>query len=164
MQSLKAQKGVSLLVLCITIVIMLILSTTIILSYSSIHASTLKKEFAKEIYSIQKVIEQYKFMNNIFPVTNDIDIDLSTLDAVAKTQFSNEDKYDTGTITLKKIDLVEAGVENVKRGTMVNSDLNDIYVFSPKTHKVYYLKGENISKQIYYTLTDELKKQIDLSI
>lgn len=159
----KSKKdGISLLVLVITIVVTIILASTIVISYNAITTSTLKKEFAKEIYTIQKQVEQYKFMNNIYPLGEDITIDLSTINESNKIEFKDENGYESGKIILKKIDLYEAGVESVKRGVAKDGDTADVYAYSTVTGKAYYIKGVKISKVMYYSLTDELRKQIGL--
>ena len=156
------KKGITLIVLVTTIMVALILITTIIVSYNSIKQSTRKKEFAREIYTLQKVIEQYEFMNNKYPIKDEQTVNLLGIDSEFRNQFSSEEGFSKNSITLNHIDLYEAGVDNISRGLKYSGE-NDIYLFSKNTEKVYYLKGEKIGNDIYYTLTDELKKQIELT-
>lgn len=154
-----SKKGMTLTSLITTVVIALLLIATITVSYNSIKNSTRKKEFGKEIYTLQKVIEQYKFMNNKYPVTEEYTFNLSKIDSKYKNQFSSEDGFDTNSITLSQINLYEAGVETITRGLKQTGE-DDLYLLSEKTGKVYYVKGESIGDNIYYTLVDELKKEI----
>ena len=156
------KKGISLVALVCTMAVTLILLVTIGVSFNNIYQSTKKKEFANEIYSIQKLVEDYYFRNNKYPILNgSINIDLSMLDLEAN-QFIAETRNLTDTITLKPIDLYEAGVQETNRGQQKNGNVKDIYLVSEKTGIVYYLKGEEIGSKIYYALNDELKREIGL--
>lgn len=159
---MKNKKGISLVALICTIAITLMLVVTIGISFNNIYQSTLKKEFANEIYSIQKLVDQYYFKNNKYPtLAGSVDIDLSSLEYGAD-QFVAETRLLTETITLKPLDLYEAGVQETNRGQGRDDDNKDIYLVSEKTGVVYYLKGEEIGNKTYYALNDELKREIGL--
>lgn len=157
---MNKKSGISMIALAITIVVMLILLSGVVITYSNIHEDTIKMEFAKEIYSVQKLVEQYHFKNNEYPVKNKITISMQTLGESSKTQFKEEEGFDSGTVELYEIDLAKADVTSVKRGT--ESKAKDKYLVSNKTGKVYYYLGEDLGGTIYYTLTDDLKSLIGL--
>ena len=77
-------------------------------------------------------------------------------------QFSSEPDYQSGVISLQELDLVEVGADNITRGLKKDGNANDIYVVSPKTGIVYYLAGQEIDGDYYYTLTDDLKDKLDI--
>lgn len=156
------KKGISLIALVLTIVVTIILATVTIVAVGDAITDTNKSEFAKEVYSIQSLVKQYNFKENKFPVVSQFVVDLSTLDSVGKEQFSSEPEYLTGSVTLYYIDLYEAGVENTTRGLKKDSDNTDVYLVSEATGKVYYLKGEKIGDNVYYTLNEELKSLVGL--
>ena len=156
------KKGITLAILVVTIIIIMLLVSAILVSYNGIKESTRKKEFGKEIYMIQNLAEKYYFENEVYPVKGTKEFSLDTMDLVDRTQFLNEPGYDSNLIEFEILDLYELGVENVTRGTMSNSDANDIYVISKTTGKVFYLKGEKIGDKVFYTLNEELKKEIGL--
>lgn len=158
------KNGVSLLMLVITIVIALILFTVITMSYNNVITSTKQREFANEIHNLQNLVDQYYFMNDKYPVTDSsaIEFDLSTLKSRYKLQFSSEPDYQSGVISLQELDLVEVGADNITRGLKKDGNANDIYVVSPKTGIVYYLAGQEIDGDYYYTLTDDLKDKLDI--
>lgn len=140
------KNGINLIALvCITFVL-LILSGTIIVSFNNVFNSTREKEFANEIYSIQKLVDQYYFKNRVYPVKGE---EVSFIDS------------ENNTIVGKEIDLYEADVNESKRGKRRNSDSKDIYIISADG-VVYYMKGEEIGDNIYYKLTNDLKKKIGL--
>lgn len=155
------KKGVSLAVLVLTISILLVLLSTVIFSYSNVKNATRKKEFATEVYSLEKLIAEYHLRNNKYPTTSyKVTIKIADIKEENRYQFTDESGYSTGTIQLREIDLYEAGVEEITRGK--KEQQNDMYVLSEETGKVYYLKGERIGEQVYYTITSELKKQIGM--
>lgn len=156
------KKGVSLIILCATIIVVIILLSTVVITTGNIIENVKKSDFAKEIYSIQNLAKEYNFKNNKYPTTNEIEISLGNINEKYKEQFKKENGYNSGTINLKVIDLNELSVESVNRGLKKSGD-NDIYLISEDTGIVYYLLGENIGKDTYYTLTSELKSLIGVT-
>lgn len=162
-KSKNNKKGITFMVLVITIVFILIITSTLSLSFFNIIDSTNKKEFANEINSIQKLVDQYKFMNNKYPVTDNIfTFNISTLSVDEKVQFSSEEGYDDNEVILNEINLYEAGADEVTRGIRRNDNELDVYVLSETTGRVYYLKGEEYNGVRYYTLTEELKNSLGI--
>lgn len=155
------KKGMTMVALIATIIITIILVSTVVFSYNNIIANTKKNEFAREIYTVQKMVKDYEFKNNEYPLLEEVNVLVSSLDNNFKIQFSGEVGYTEGNIKLNKIDLYKADISELTRGTSESSD--DIYLFSKTTKKVYYLKGIRIEGNVYYTLTDELYKLINIS-
>lgn len=157
------KKAISIVALVCIIFIMLILVSTITVSFNNIYISTKKKEFANEIYSIQKLVDQYYFRNNKYPILdNQVKIDLAMLKKEEATQFEEETDDLEDEVFFSELNLYEAGADSVKRGQKSDSDFDDIYIVSETTGKVYYKKGQKIGNNVYYTLTSELKKQLGL--
>ena len=156
------RRGISLVILCATIIVVIILVSTIVISTGNIIEKTKKSEFAKEIYSIQTLLKEYNFKNGKYPISNQIEINLNDIDEKYKEQFKKESGYRDNKVSLNVIDLVELSVENVNRGLKKYGE-SDIYLVSQETGVVYYLLGENIGKDIYYTLTSELKSLIGVT-
>ena len=160
-KNINTKKGISLIVLLITLAVILILLTTITFSADNIISNTKKRQFAKEIYEVQNLVDKYKYENDDYPyiIENDekkvININVENIDE----QFVGEDIINN-TITLYPIDLSKAGVQNLSRGTKKDNNENDVYAFSNKTGRVYYVKGYKFRNNTYYTLTDELKSLI----
>ena len=162
-KKINPKKGISLIVLLITIVVILILLTAITFSADNVVNNTKKRQFAKEIYEVQNLVDKYKYENDDYPyiIENDekkvININVENIDE----QFVGEDIINN-TVTLYPIDLSKAGVQNLSRGTKKDNNENDVYAFSNQTGKVYYVKGYKVEKNVYYTLNNELKKLIGL--
>lgn len=159
------KKGITLLVLMLTITTLMIIFTAITLAYTNISNSTKQREFAKEIYEVQKLVDQYYFLNNKYPVSKfneSFSLDLNSIPVNSRTQFEKEPGYASFLIELREIDLYEAGVQEINRGLKSNSDTTDIYAVSENTGIVYYIKGQKIGRNKYFTLNDELLDKLDM--
>ncbi len=156
----KLKNGVTMIVLVITIIIMLVLAGTVILSFNGINTSAKQREFATEIHNLQKLVDQYMFLNGTYPVKEEVNFDISSIESENKVQFLGESGYTSNVIRLKKIDLYEAGVETISRGTQ--KTVYDVYAVSEETGKVYYLNGFSSGEKTYYTLTDELSQKLEI--
>ncbi len=159
--SKKNKSGVTLIILAVTIIVALALLSTIVISYDSIKNSMKKREFAKEIYTIQKLSDEYYFKNNQLAVGDSYSLNLnneSSTDYIS--QFQDEDSISNVYTDFYELDLYKIGVENVARGTK-KDEASDVYIVSSKTHKVFYAKGDLIGGYTYYTLTPELKKMLE---
>ena len=157
---MKNKYGITFTALVITMIIIVILLSGIIIGYDNIRESTLKRDFAHEIYTIEKLVEEYDFRYSKYPTNSEITINLSNVPENEKFQFQGEPGFDDGTITLNILNYVELGIENLNYGTGKTS--LDYYAISKETGKVYYAAGDEIGDRIYYTLTDELAGLVDV--
>ena len=160
----KIKKGISMIALLITIAVFLILLTVITISSDKIINNTKKKQFAREIYEVQNLVDKYKYEKEEYPYTI---LDDNTKESMSigitddlTDQFDKEGVKEGDKVELYTIDLNKIGAENITRGIKKDNNLKDVYAFSEKTGIVYYIKGYKVGKNVYYTLTDELKGQI----
>ena len=154
----KVKKGISLVVLLITIAVILILLTTITISADNVINNTKKRQFAKEIYEVQNLVDKYKLENNDYPyIIEDDEKKTITINVENLLEIFGSEDITDNTVTLYPINLSKAGVENLSRGIQKNNNENDVYAFSNTTGKVYYVKGYKVGDNTYYTLNDELK-------
>ena len=160
----KIKKGISMIALLITIAVFLILLTVITISSDKIINNTKKKQFAREIYEVQNLVDKYKYEKEEYPYTI---LDDNTNESISiditddlTDQFDKEGVKEGDKVELYTIDLNKIGAENITRGIKKDNNLKDVYAFSEKTGIVYYIKGYKVGKNVYYTLTDELKGQI----
>lgn len=160
----KIKKGISMIALLITLAVFLILLTVITISSDKIINNTKKKQFAREIYEVQNLVDKYKYEKEEYPYTI---LDDNTKESMSiditddlTDQFDKEGVKEGDKVELYTIDLNKIGAENITRGIKKDNNLKDVYAFSEKTGIVYYIKGYKVGKNVYYTLTDELKGQI----
>lgn len=157
------KKGISLVIVLVTIAVILILTTVTVVTGSNIYNNTKKIKFASEISYVEEIVNTYRLNNNgNYPSTHKVYIDSLKINPLNLTnQFSNENIEDDNTIMLYKIDFSLLNSHELIY-TDIDSDSGDnVYCISPTTGKIFYIQGVKIGGNIYYTLTDELKKIIN---
>lgn len=156
------KKGISLAVLISTITIMLILITVVTISGSKMSENSKKLNFATEISTIQKAVDSYLEKNeNDYPILNNVVINLSNVSDKSKSQFiNNGDIITNNTISLFEIDYNKIGYTDLKYGNKKDG-INDIYLLSALSGRVYYAKGLVVGENTYYTLTSDLEKVLE---
>ncbi len=154
------KKGMSLIAVVIAIVIIIAISSTAIFEYKQVVIKSRKRELATDFYLMSKAISDYEFMHSKLPVSETIKV---AIPEGYESQFASEPDLDNdGKIELRYVDYNKLNTEELVRGMQQNGS-DDRYAVSEWTKKLYYLKGENINGTIYYTLTDELNKLLDIS-
>ena len=150
------KKGLSMVMFVIAIAVVLVLVTAFTTSYEVILRSVRIREFANEINSLQKAVDEYKFMNGEYPYNGECVFNISNVEGGGYGQFGKT----TGTMKFYIIDLNKLGIDELKRGT-TGTNL-DVYAVSKENGKVYYLAGEEIAGDYYYTLVDEMEEKLDI--
>lgn len=152
-----SKKGFSLVALMATVTIMVILMTTIIISGVNSSNNAKKIAFATEITMVEQSVNSYGDRNDgLYPISNNISLDLALLTPKAISQFQdNGETITNNKINLCEIDYSKAELSSLKFGNKKNGE-NDIYVVSDKTGKVYYAKGYKIGGEIFFGVTEEL--------
>ena len=158
------KKGISLVIMLVTIAVILILTTVTVVTGSNIYNNTKKVKFASEISYVEEIVNTYRLNNNgNFPSSKMIYIDSSRIKSIdLNEQFNNENiSDDDDTLALYKIDFSMLNPHELMY-TDINSDSGDnVYCISPTTGRVYFVQGVKIGRKTYYTLTDDLKKSIN---
>ena len=155
------KKGITLIMLTITMVILLILLSTVTITGFNTYNNNQKLSFATEINMIQMMVDTYKTKNDgIYPTNAEFELNIAGVTESAKVQFANE-TMTNNKINLKKIDYDKLGVSSLKYGNGSGGEV-DSYLVSEKTGIVYYAKGVKIGSNTYYTLTDELKTMVSV--
>ena len=145
-----------------TLVLMIILVTTVVITGNDIKNSTYMKSFGSEMYSVKTLIEDYEFMYDKYPFDEEIfEFNISSIPLEYRNQFEGEEIINNK-IIFYKINYAKAGINELHRGLKKINDL-DTYVYSTRTGKIYYLYGEKIDDYKYYTLTDEIYKEIGIN-
>ncbi|MDF2866521.1 MAG: hypothetical protein K0R72_1339 [Clostridia bacterium] len=157
------KKGISLLALVATIVVMAILLTTVTISGIATVNNANKMAFASEVSLLQESTDAYITKNNgEFPISNSIGLDISGVTPNSIIQFDSEVKTNNK-IVLYQINYELLGLTSLKYGVGKNGP-EDTYVISKDTKKVYYAKGIPVGNKTYYTLTDDLKSLINYEV
>lgn len=156
------KKGISLVALVATIVVLLILVGAVTVTSISVVNSSKLNNYATELLTLQNNIKQEKVRGKLDKVLgNDVVVDISVFPEDVKYQFSMERIVDNK-ITLKEVDLVMLGASKTSRGVKVTED--DIYAYSKDTGRVYYIKGLLVDKVKYYGLYGPLATKTNIGI
>lgn len=154
------KKGITLLALVATVVILSILLTTVTISGIATMNNANRMSFASEISLMQESSNAYLTKNNgDFPIGDSVQLDISQVTTNSKSQFDGEVITDNK-IVLYKLDYKLLGLSSLKYGLEEDGPA-DIYVVSKDTKKVYYARGIAVGDKTYYTLTDDLKSMIN---
>lgn len=156
------KKGISLVVLVISLAVVIVLAATITITATNVYNNTKKAKFASELVYVQELVNTYKLNNNgDIPTEKIIYIDISdVLEEDISEQFKDE-TIKNNQLHLYQIDFSELNSKELFYGNSKNSDSEDIYCYSRTTGKVYYISGLKIGGKTYYTLTDDLKNSIN---
>lgn len=165
---LKQKRGISLIILVISIIIMIILSGTIITSINISTENASFSVFANDLAQLQESAKAMYIMEERLPVIDNAvkisrtDI-LDLVDITNKTLFEEElnlNKESENTF-FYQLDLVKAGAGNVDNGTGIKGT-DDIYVISVNSLKVYYLKGVKYDGNTYFSINSKMTNIITL--
>lgn len=147
----KAYKnGITMLVLIVIIMVALILTSTVIVSYSSFKTNAKKRAFANELITISKQIEQYKLMNSSYPIVLGEEGEVNKQDISQELLNEINDDYKLYKIQIEKLD-----IENLARGKG-DKDSLDFYAYCQENNTVYYIQGEKIGGITYYYYNQQL--------
>lgn len=143
----------------LTVAIIIAISGTAIFEYKNIVIKAQKRELALDYYLMTQAIEDYRFRTGSLPKGSEVQI---TIPNVGREQFEGEPGFDEGKVEVYYIDYNKLSTEKLIRG-MQKEGIDDRYVYSDWTNKLYYLQGVTIEGNTYYTLTNELYDLLDVS-
>lgn len=153
------KRGVSLLIVTISIIILIIITGTIIINGSDIREETKLKRFGTELLQIEQAVNQYVRRKSGNIDWNKKTIKIDSLSTQELSQYSQENI--TEDLELYIVNLYDIGAETSKYGTEYNNiESDDIYLWSKSTNNIYYQKGYETKENIYYTLTPEIMEKI----
>jgi type II secretory pathway pseudopilin PulG len=135
---LKSQKGVTLLSLVITIVVILILTSTVIFQVNDTTEANRLNDLYADINLLEDKILLYYNNYSEIPV---IEPEISVVPQGIEKE--DTDKF-------YEIDLTKLRGITLKYGN--KTDREDIYIVNNRTLKVYYLKGIEVNGQKHYSV------------
>lgn len=163
---MKLKRGITLIVLVLTIILALILITATTLAVGNSIDNARLAAFANDLKEVQDAVKVYYMENDSFPTPADSTDALSQKDifdivsnkVIFKQDLSVNNDYNENENlgAFYKIDLKILGVEQTIRGTMEDRKADDIYVVSYPSMKIYYLAGVKAKNNTYYSLSTRL--------
>lgn len=149
---MKKQKGVTLVVLTITIVVLLILTFTISMNIPDISSRKKKTNFENDMRELKEEIDQYYAKYEQLPIINKY----TNIDMLNDIKNVNDDE-NYYIIDLSKIFTnLNYGKDYEKVKTKDTSEeiaeILDIYIINEQSHTIYYPKGIEYDGETHYTL------------
>jgi len=141
---IKEQKGVTLAILIMTIVVMLILAGTVAISLTGFGSIKSLKDLANDLEQVRERVEIYYEKNKSLPVTIEITEDIPALLGSSRSENDGEKYF---RINLNKFD-------NMRVIYGLGKTPNDYFIINEKSHNVYYYAGIESDGKIYYGIKD----------
>lgn len=152
---IKSNKGISLLSLVITIVIMTIIASVAINKSSDRLEINNINKMINDIELLEDKVSNYYLKYNVIPVVRDqnnnnqpIEYEYSTL--LFDTDINDDKVYyilDLAAMDGITLNYGQEGFENINQS-------DDVYVINNKTHNIYYVKGIELDEIFYHSLLD----------
>ena len=158
MKKIKSDKGITLTILVITIIVMMILIIPIGTSITSNVEVTNFNNFKQDIISLTEEVKSYYVRNKQLPVDKGQDYNLINLGIPPEAINQNDKgKYypiDLGVLTNENINDIRLNYGNGNKQKRY-ATTKDTYVINENTLTVYYLKGIEFEGKKYYSLKDK---------
>jgi len=134
---MKNQRGITLVTLVITIVLLIIITATIAInSHTSLELSNLTK-LENDIQALNDRVAVYYVANGTLPVTNDTYMKTEISKSITNLSPNDGDTY-------YKIDLS-------KLSNITLNYKNNTYIINETSHKIYMIEGIKYEGETYYT-------------
>lgn len=148
------KKGISLIVLIITVTVLVILAGVVVVNTSGMFVNMELSKLQIDIAQLETLMNTYKIRHNGDIDFATVQFDLSSLSSEERLQFEGENVVDNK-VGLYVVNLQEIDAEAINYGNL-EQGINDRYLYSVTTGKVYYelgLKSDDI--RYYYTKNGE---------
>lgn len=159
------KRGMSLIVLTITLIVMSVLAGAIIMSLNNSTDEAKLTGFATELKEILEASQTYYLQHDEFPVETGITYTKTDLLGISTNSQELENEFslnhDSST-TYYKLDLSKISNSGSLYGN--NKKTNDFYVMSEDGNFVYYPLGVKVNDEIYYSFTEKLAQIEDLNV
>lgn len=142
------KKGISLVVLIITILVLTIITSVIIFNSEGTIINAEKSKLQIDIVQLEALMDTYKLRKNGNIKFETIEFDTSKLSSVELKQFAGENIVDNK-IQLYIIELEEIDAEGANYGNL-EEGYKDRYLYSLVTGKVYYEQGLELDNITYH--------------
>ena len=152
---MKTKKGISLVVLIITIIVMVLLAGIAIAGTTNVIEEADKSDFVVELSTIKDRIKERYLLTGSLVVksgqqyTAQEIVAMQTIEENKSSLINEITKNNDLTNTFYVVDLSQLEVETSKRG--IESDELDVFVVASNTLNVYYLRGFEYKQEIRFS-------------
>ena len=156
---MKNKKGVSLVILIMTIIVMVVLASTVTLQVVSTARNERLSVFVNNLIVIEEYMDSCNILKEDLPYTEELTL-AQVKNLVGSTNLSkfNEElnkRGDASTAVFKKIDVSKIGIRKEFYGRE-EKGANDIFVYSEATGTAYYLLGVDYKGVMYFCINEDV--------
>lgn len=156
MKNNKTKKGVSLIILVITVILLSILAAVISINTTLMTDEAREAKFKDELKTIEDRIKEYYVLTGTLPVLPGTEYSLGEVIALNTRgkELALKSEIDKNGDTSSKFYLIDyeaIGVTLNERGN--GKTVDDIYVLSSVANKVYYVRGLEIKENVYFSIS-----------
>ena len=151
------KRGISLIVLVITMIVITILSFVIVVSIEDYTKSALLATFAEELREIGDGVQAYYLKNGEYPIVEDVVY--TKADLLNISQDSQELQNEMNINNDISNEYYKIDLEKVSENTSLYGKEkyeNDFYVLSISNNIVYYPLGIYVGDEVYFSLTSKM--------
>lgn len=184
----KSEKGITLILLVITIIVLGLISVTVSVNISQINKLTSYTKFKADMEKLNEAVSiAYKNLNDISTIgpkytgSETISNCLSSIDATdsSLTSASSVNPNDSGDYYIINLSTLNSKLlENTKislnygevnktcsaNGDYASFDNQDVYIINQMTKTIYYVKGIIYNSKIYHNLPTDSSSNISISV
>ncbi len=159
------KKGISLIILIVTITVAIILAVAVVTSLDSSIRESRLNGFAYEIAAIEDAVKSYYISEGTFPEKKEQQ-DLNGAIAVKDSyqlddEFLNEaSKNGDTSSSFYIIDLTKLEAQNIKVNQSDETSEDKKFICAYPSFNVYYLKGISVNGKKYYSITSKIDERI----
>ena len=154
-EKIDNDKGVTLVILIVTIVIMMIIAGTLVYQTTTGMSTRVLNNMYRDVKRLKDKIEIYVTEYGELPV---LEKPYTKTENISKLNENDDEVYYV--IDLAKLDNLTLsygkGYEEIKQGS--NIDQTDVYVVNRQSHNVYYVRGIELEGTVYYTVAGNYTK------
>lgn len=150
MKNIKNEKGITLVTLVTTILVMSILTITLTASLKNTQEIKKYNNVKSDILSLEQEVKIYYLKNGSLPVYENEKYDITTESSKFFVPKKDRNPNDSGNYYEINLQLIET---KLNKGNLISSE-KDLYVVNEKSFTVYYLEGIKLGNDTYYTVQD----------
>ncbi len=153
------KKGISLLVLIITIILIITLTSTIVVNIAGKTAEATSVAIENDMIQIKDNVLTYYANNNSYPVISSESYTKDYINTLTNSLYQ-EPKYKDNFLTQSqysedevfyKLDMSKLDIVETKRGNGEKGEL-DYYLIALPSSNIYYMRGEAVGDEVLYSL------------
>lgn len=175
---MRSKKGISMIILVVTIVLALILVSTITITTGDSIVNARITAFAQDLKKVEEGVTLYYQQNDEFPVLGEnkayskaeiLEIVPDRVESafVEELELNNDNVENDNLGAFYMIDLAKIDVEETSRGIQRDADsnelLSDVFVVSYPSMNVYYLEGLKAKNTVYFSLSSKISRVVKVS-